>query len=412
MKTLTKSSPKKTFRTAARKVYVDNNASSCIHPEVVEAMMPYLKESYGNPSSGHWFGRSVKVRLEEAREQVADLISADPSEIVFCGSGTESDNMAVKGAAWNAPADKSHQVITSAVEHPAVLNSVRHLGKNGYRTKIIGVDEHAVVKIDELTAALDDKTAVVSVMHGNNEVGTIQPVKEIAAAVKAKGILMHTDAVQSVGKIAVDVTELGVDMLTFSAHKFHGPKGIGALYVRKGTKLKPLITGGHHERGRRAGTENVAGIIGLAKACELAKKNMESDSARIAGLRDELQRRIFSKIPYIRLNGHPAKRLPNTLNVSVESVEGETMLIQCDLKGIAISTGSACSSGSLDPSHVLLAMGIPHEIVHGSLRFSFGRDNTMEDVDYIMEQLPGIVETARAISPLWGENGPIPVEDI
>lgn len=412
MKTATHPSRKKPSREKTRRVYVDNNASTAVHPEVVEAMIPYLKESYGNPSSGHWFGRSVRNRLDEAREQVAAVISADPSEIVFCGSGTESDNMAVKGAAWNRPDDNSRQLITSSVEHPAVLNSVKQLGKNGYRIKIISVDEHAVIKIEELKEALDEMTAIVSVMHGNNEVGTIQPVKEIAEIVRAKGVLMHTDAVQSVGKVPIDVNELGVDMLTFSAHKFHGPKGIGALYIRKGTKIKPLITGGHHERGRRAGTENVPGIIGMGKACELAKKNLEVDSARIAALRDELQRRIFSEIPYLRLNGHPSKRLPNTLNVSVECVEGETMLIQCDMKGIAISTGSACSSGSLDPSHVLIAMGIPHEIIHGSLRFSFGRDNTMEDVDYIMEHLPGIVETARAISPLWGENGPIPVSEI
>ena len=374
--------------------------------------MPYLKESYGNPSSGHWFGRSVRARLDDAREQVAAIISADPSEIVFCGSGTESDNMALKGAAWNHPADNSWQVVTDAVEHPAVLNSVKHLGKNGYRATVVSVDEHAVVKIDELREKLDDKTAIVSVMHGNNEVGTVQPLKEITEIVKSSGILMHTDAIQSVGKIPVDVSELGVDLLSFSGHKIHGPKGLGALYIRKGTKLKPLITGGHHERGRRAGTENVPGIIGMGKACELAMKNLERNSAHVAELRDELQRRIFREIPSLRLNGHPTERLPNTFNVSVVSVEGETLLIQCDMKGIALSTGSACSSGSLDPSHVLIAMGIPHEVIHGSLRFSFGPDNTMEDVSYIMEHLPGIVATARAISPLWGENGPIPLEEI
>lgn len=391
---------------------MDNNASTSIHPEVLEAMMPYLKESYGNPSSGHWFGRSVRARIDEAREQAAALISADPSEIVFCGSGTESDNAAIKGAAWNHPNDNSWQIATCAVEHPAVLNTVRYLGKNGYRAKIIGVDGHAVVNVEELRDGLDDKTAVVSVMHGNNEVGTVEPVKEITEIVKSKGVLMHTDAVQSVGKLPVDVNDLGVDLLSFSGHKIHGPKGVGALYVRKGTKLKPLITGGHHERGRRAGTENVPGIIGMGKACELAMKNLDRHSAHVATLRDELQQRIFREIPHIRLNGHPSERLPNTLNVSVESIEGETMLIQCDMKGIALSTGSACSSGSLDPSHVLIAMGIPHETVHGSLRFSFGPDNTMEDADYIMEHLPGIVATARAISPLWGENGPIPLEDI
>ncbi|MFQ5431807.1 MAG: cysteine desulfurase NifS [Nitrospinota bacterium] len=412
MKTATQPKRIKPFNNAARRVYVDNNASTSIHPEVLEAMMPYLKESYGNPSSGHWFGRSVRARIDEAREQAAALISADPSEIVFCGSGTESDNAAIKGAAWNHPNDNSWQIATCAVEHPAVLNTIRYLGKNGYRAKIIGVDGHAVVNVEELRDGLDDKTAVVSVMHGNNEVGTVEPVKEITEIVKSKGVLMHTDAVQSVGKLPVDVNDLGVDLLSFSGHKIHGPKGVGALYVRKGTKLKPLITGGHHERGRRAGTENVPGIIGMGKACELAMKNLDRHSAHVATLRDELQQRIFREIPHIRLNGHPSERLPNTLNVSVESIEGETMLIQCDMKGIALSTGSACSSGSLDPSHVLIAMGIPHETVHGSLRFSFGPDNTMEDADYIMEHLPGIVATARAISPLWGENGPIPLEDI
>ena len=412
MKTATQQVQKKPLSSGTRRVYVDNNASTSLHPEVVEAMLPYLKESYGNPSSGHWFGRSVRARIDEAREQVAAIISADPSEIVFCGSGTESDNMALKGAAWNQTRDNSWQLVTCAVEHPAVLNTVKYLAKNGYGAKIVGVDEYASVKIDELKEAVNDKTAIVSIMHGNNEVGTVQPVKEITQIVKSSGVLMHTDAVQSVGKIPVDVDDLGVDLLSFSGHKIHGPKGVGALYVRKGTKLKPLITGGHHERGRRAGTENVPGIIGMGKACELAMKNLERTSVHVAKLRDELQKRIFSEIPSLRLNGHPSERLPNTLNVSVVSVEGETMLIQCDMKGIALSTGSACSSGSLDPSHVLIAMGIPHEIIHGSLRFSFGPDNTMDDVDYIMEHLPGIVATARAISPLWGENGPIPLEDL
>ncbi|GMT42921.1 MAG: cysteine desulfurase NifS [bacterium] len=415
MKTATKkdADEKASRESFSRRVYVDNNATTSVAPEVLEAMLPYLGDFYGNPSSAHWFGRSVRSRVEEAREHLAALIGADdPSEIVFCASGSESDNMAVKGSATNHPQDGSWQVVNSAIEHPAVFNTVKYLGKNGYRRKIIGVDKYAIVNPDGVKAALDDKTAVVSIMHGNNEVGVLQDIKKIAAAVKNKGILMHTDAVQSAGKVPIDVNDLGVDLLSFSAHKLHGPKGVGALYIRKGAKIHPLITGGHHERGRRAGTENVPGIVGFGKACEIAKKRMADDSSHIAALRDELQKRILGEIPYVRLNGHPEKRLPTTLNVSIESVEGETMMIQCDMNGIALSTGSACSSGSLDPSHVLIAMDIPHEIIHGSLRFSFGHDNTMEDVDYIMRKLPKIVETTRAISPLWGTNGPIPIEDL
>ncbi len=395
-----------------RRVYMDNNATTPILPEVVDAMLPFLKESYGNPSSGHWFGRSVRTNIEEAREHLAELIGAQPAEIFFTASGTESDNTAVKGAAWTHPHDGKWQVITSAVEHPAVLSTAKYLAKNGYRAKILPVDKYAMVDPNAVEEAIDDKTAIVSIMHGNNEVGTIQPVKKIVEKAKAHGAPVHTDAVQSVGKIPVDVVDLGVDLLSFSAHKLHGPKGIGALYIRKGTKIHPLVTGGHHERGIRAGTENVAGIVGFGKACELAKKNMGHESIKTAEMRDELQKRILDKIPHVRLNGHPEKRLPTTLNVSFEAVEGETLLIQFDMHGIAVSTGSACSSGSLEPSHVLLAMDIPHEIIHGSMRFSLGIGNKMEDIDYVMEHLPGIVASAREISPLWGKDGPIPMDQI
>lgn len=381
-----------------RRVYLDNNATTQPRPEVVEAMLPYLRDHYGNPNSGHWFGRSVRVRIEEAREKVAALIGAQPDEIHFCGGGSESDNTALKGAAFAKPRDGAWRVVTTAVEHAAVLATAGYLAQNGYCQTVAGVDRYGMIDPAGMAAALDDKTVIVSVMHANNETGTILPVRQIAEAAKARGILMHTDAAQSAGKIPVDVNELGVDILSMSGHKLYGPKGTGVLYIRKGVKIHPLITGGHHERGMRAGTENVAGIVGLGTACELARKHLAEDSKRIAALRDRLQARIMEKIPFVRLNGHPEQRLPGTLNISVERAEGETLLIQCDMDGIAVSTGSACSSGSLEPSHVLLAMGIPREVIQGSLRLSLGIYSTAEDVDYVMERLPKIVEAARAIS--------------
>ncbi len=383
-----------------RRVYLDNNATTRIHPDALEAMLPYLGEHYGNPSSGHWFGRSVRARIEDAREQVAALIGAQPSEVFFCSGGTESDNAAIKGVAWNHPRDGKRQVITSAVDHPAVLNTVRYLSENGYRLSVVGVDKYGMADIGAVDAALDSATAVVSVMHANNEVGTIQPVREIAQRAKARGALVHTDAIQSAGKIPVDVNDIMVDLLSISAHKIHGPKGVGALYVRKGVKIHPLITGGSHERGMRPGTENVSGIIGFGKACEIARKNLVKDSIRIKSLRDELQKRILETIPSVRLNGHPEKRLPGTLNIGIEGVEGDALPIQCDMHGIALSTGSACSSGSPEPSYVLLAMGIPATVVRGLLRFSFGRENTFEDIGYVMERLPKIVSAVRSVPPL------------
>lgn len=381
-----------------RRVYLDNNATTQLHPEVVEAMLPYLREQYGNPSSGHWFGRSVRARIEEAREKAAALIGAQPDEIYFCGGGSESDNTALKGAAFTKPRDGSWRVVTSAIEHPAVLSTAGYLAQNGYCRAVVGVDKHGMVDPAEMAAALDDKTAIVSVMHANNETGAIQPVRPVAEAARARGILMHSDAAQSAGKIPVDVNGLGVDILSMSAHKLYAPKGMGLLYIRAGVKIHPLITGGHHERGMRAGTENVAGIVGLGTACELARLNLAEGSKKIAALRDRLQARIMEKIPAVRLNGHPALRLPGTLNISIEGVEGETLLIQCDMAGIAVSTGSACASGSAEPSHVLVAMGIPREVIQGSLRLSVGVYNTAEDVDYIMARLPKIVEAARAAS--------------
>ncbi len=379
-----------------RRVYLDNNATTQLRPEVVEAMLPYLREHYGNPSSGHWFGRSVRTRIEEAREKAAALIGAKPEEVYFCGGGSESDNTALKGAAFAKPRGASWRVVTSDIEHPAVLSTAGYLAQNGYCQTVVGVDRYGVVDSAEMAAALDSTTAVVSVMHANNETGSIQPVRRIADAVRARGALMHCDAAQSAGKIPIDVNELGVDMLSMSAHKLYAPKGMGLLYIRKGVKIHPLITGGHHERGMRAGTENVAGIVGLGTACELARKGLAEDAKKITALRNRLQKGIMEKISSVRLNGHPEQRLPGTLNISIEGAEGETLLIQCDTQGIALSTGSACASGSAEPSHVLVAMGIPRNVIQGSLRISIGIFNTGQDVDYLLERLPKIADAARA----------------
>jgi len=383
-----------------RRVYLDHNATAPVHPEVLEAMLPFYQNEYGNPSSGHQFGRSVKARLSEARETVANAMGADPSEIYFTSGGTESDNLAVKGAAF-AKGPNGGRIVTSTIEHPAILEVVKYLSKNGYKGTKVEVDSDAIVDPEAVREAIDDETIIVSIMHGNNEVGSIQPVKKIAEIVKERGVLMHTDAVQSFCKIPLSVDDLGVDMMSVSGHKIHAAKGVGALYIRKGTRIHPLMHGGHHEGGRRAGTENVAGIIGFAKAVEIGMANMDAYIKHVKSLRDDLQRRIAEQIPFTRLNGHPTERMPGTLNMSFECVEGESLLINLDMVGIAISTGSACSSGSLDPSHVLMAMGIPHEIIHGSLRFSFGSGNTTEDVDYVMSHLPRIINTIREISPLW-----------
>lgn len=384
-----------------RRVYFDHNATTPVHPAVLEAMLPYLKEQYGNPSSGHQFGRAVRNRIAEAREIVAAALGAKPAEIYFTSGGTESDNLAIKGYAWANRKTNGGAIVTSSIEHPAVLEVVKYLGKNGFQTRILKVGPDALVDLGEVREALDAGVALISVMHGNNEVGSIQPVAEIAAMAKERGAAMHTDAVQTFMKIPLKVDELGVDMLSLSGHKINAPKGVGALYVRKGIKLTPLNHGGHHERGVRAGTENVPGIIGLAKAVELGVANMEENARRARELRDELERRILAEIPFVIVNGHRERRTPNTLNVTFECVEGEALLINLDMAGIAISTGSACSSGSLDPSHVLMAMGIPHELIHGSLRFSVGHENTREDIDYVMRHLPRIIASVREISPLW-----------
>jgi len=384
-----------------RFVYLDNNATTPIYPEALEAMMPYLKEGYGNPSSAHTFGRAAKAKIGEAREIVADALGANPQEVYFTSGGTESDNIGVKGYAWANRKKGGGHIITSVIEHPAVLEPCKFLSKNGYELTKLGVDADALVDPAAVRDAINENTILVSIMHANNEVGSIQPIREIVNAAKEKGVAVHTDAVQSFLKMRFTVDDLGVDMLSVSGHKVNAPKGVGALYVRKGVKMTPLSHGGHHERSLRAGTENVTGIVAFAEAVRIGKANMEKTIRHLTALRDEMEKRVISAIPFVRINGKNAPRTPGTSNISFECVEGEAMLINLDMHGIAISTGSACSSGSLEPSHVLTSMGIPHEIVHGSLRFSFGHQNTMEDVDYAMEHLPRVIETIRDISPLW-----------
>lgn len=387
-----------------RRVYFDHSATTPVRPEVAEEMQKYLTEYFGNPTSLHYFGRQVRKAVEEAREKVAGAIGARPEEIVFTSGGTESDNMAIHGIAMTNK-NRGNHIITSAVEHHAVLNTVKALGKQGFTVTILPVDKYGMVSLDDLANAITDKTILISIMHASNEVGTIQPIKDMAAMAREKGIFFHTDAVQSMGKIPVNVDELGVDLLTVSGHKIYGPKGVGALYIRKGTRWRQtLFHGGAQERLRRAGTENVPGIIGLGKACELAARDLEKEAAHLAGLRDKLIKEVMDKIPHVQLTGHPTMRLPNHASFCFEFIEGESMLLSMDMKGVAASSGSACTSGSLEPSHVLLAMGIPHELAHGSIRITLGRDNTEEDIDYFMEIMPPIVERLRAMSPLDQET--------
>jgi len=392
-----------------KRIYLDNAATTPVHPEVVKAMLPYYNEYFGNPSSIYSFGREAKKAVEEAREKVAKALGAEPSEIFFTSGGTESDNWAIKGAAY-ANQDKGKHIITSAIEHHAVLHTCEYLEKQGFRVTYLPVDEYGVVKLDELKKAISDDTILISIMMANNEIGTIQPIKEIAEIAKEKGILFHTDAVQAVGNIPVNVKDLGVDMLSLSAHKFNGPKGVGVLFIKKGTKIHSFIHGGGQERNRRAGTENVAGIVGLGRAIEIASENLEEHAQKLIKLRDKLINGVLERIPYARLNGHPEKRLPGNAHFAFEFVEGESLILNLDLLGIASSSGSACTSGSLEPSHVLLAIGLPHEVAHGSLRLTIGGQNTEEEIDYVLEVLPGVVQKLRDMSPLYekvrGENCP------
>lgn len=385
-----------------KRIYVDNAATTKVAAEVVEAMLPYLTENYGNPSSIYAEGREAKKAIEHAREQVAAAIGADPKEIYFTGSGSEADNWAIRSTA-NALKSKGNHIITSAVEHHAVLHTCQDLEKQGFEVTYLPVDEYGMVSAEDVKAAIKDNTVLISIMFANNEIGTIMPIAEIGAIAKEAGVVFHTDAVQAVGNVHIDVNEMNIDMLSLTGHKFHGPKGSGALYVRKGVRLTSFITGGAQERMRRAGTENVAGIVGLGKAIETATANIDEKQKKLTALRDAYIKKVLDTIPYSRLNGHPTKRLPGNANISFEFIEGEGMLLSLDMKGISASSGSACTSGSLDPSHVLLAIGLKHEQAHGSLRVTFDEENTLEEAEYIAESLKEIVDRLRMMSPLYEE---------
>jgi cysteine desulfurase len=378
-------------------IYLDNNATTAVAPEVLEAMVPYFGPEYGNPSSIHTFGGKIAARLEEAREQVSALIKAEPSEIIFTSCGTESDSTAIRGALASCPS-KRH-IITTRVEHPAVRGLCQHLAENGYRVTELSVDRYGQLDLAELDEALTSETALVSIMWANNETGVLFPMDKIAQKVKSAGALLHSDAVQAAGKEHLDMAKVPVDLLSISGHKLHAPKGIGILYARRGTRLEPLLIGGHQERGRRAGTENVPYIVGLGKACELAMQGFDSEHDQIRQLRDKLEDALLSKCLGSVLNGQKDLRLVNTSNISFEYVEGEAILLLLDRLGICASSGSACTSGSLEPSHVLRAMGVPFTMAHGSIRFSLSRYNTDDDIEYVIEKLPGTIQKLRDISP-------------
>jgi len=382
-----------------RRIYLDHAATTPTRPEVVKAMLPYFTDAFGNPSSIYSYGQEAKGAIEEARTKVAELIGARSEEIIFTSGGTEADNFALEGVAY-ANERKGNHIITTSIEHHAVMEVGKFLERRGLKITRLPVDKYGLVDPDDVKRAITDKTILISVMHANNQVGTIEPVEEIGKIAREAGVYFHTDAVQTVGHIPVNVDKLKVDLLSIAAHKFYGPKGVGALYVRKGTRLVSLMHGGEQEKRRRAGTENVPAIVGLGKAVELAGQEMGKEAERLAYLRDKLIKGLVEKIDHIRLNGHPTRRLPNNVNVSVDFVEGESMLLNLDLEGICASTGSACSSASLEPSHVLLALGLSAEQAHGSLRFTLGRENTEADVERVLEVLPGIVAKLRAMSPL------------
>ena len=384
-------------------IYMDNAATTRVTEPVLDAMLPYLTEYYGNPSSVHGYGREAKRALDAARREVAAALGAKPNEIYFTGCGTEADNWAIRGTAY-ARAEKGRHLITSAIEHHAVLHTCQQLEKEGFEVTYLPVDEYGVVSPESVAAAIRPDTTLVTVMAANNEIGTIEPIAEIGAVCHEKGVLFHTDAVQAVGHIPFDLANMPIDMLSLSGHKLHAPKGVGALYIRQGLRVQPFMRGGAQERGQRAGTENLASIVALGKAVTIACKQMQENAARVSALRDRLIRGILETIPDVRLNGHPEKRLPGNVNVCFRYIEGESLLLSLDLKGIAGSSGSACTSGSLDPSHVLLAIGLPHEIAHGSLRLSLSEENTEEEVDFVVASLQEIVARLRAMSPLWPAN--------
>ena len=383
------------------RVYMDNAATTPVSPAVLEKMLPYFSECYGNANSIHSTGLDARKALNAARKKVAAALNCNPEEVYFTSGGSESDNWALKGVAF-ANRKKGNHIITSAIEHHAILHTCEWLEKQGFEITYVPVDADGLVNPADVEAAITDKTILISIMAANNEIGTIEPIEEIAKIAHAHHVLFHTDAVQAIGAIPVDVRAIGCDLLSLSGHKFHGPKGVGALYIKQGTRIDNLIHGGAQERGRRASTENVAGIVGMAEAIELATANIPEKAARISALRDQLIDGLTA-LPYVRLNGHRTKRLPGNVNVSVRFIEGESLLLRLDLAGVAASSASACTSGSLDPSHVLLAIGLPHEIAHGSLRLSLSDTTTQEEVDYVLSVLPGIIEYLRDMSPLYND---------
>ncbi|HXG89286.1 MAG TPA: IscS subfamily cysteine desulfurase [Vicinamibacterales bacterium] len=386
------------------RIYLDHNATTPVAPEVADRMDRALRELWGNASSVHHFGQQAKAGVDDARSHVAAMLGAEPSEVIFTGGGTESDNFAVRGVAEALEATGRRHLIASAIEHEAVLNTVKALAKRGWRVSLLPVSATGVIDPDALRDVITDDTALVSVMHANNEIGTIQPIAEIAAIAKASGAMVHTDAVQTAGKIPIDVKALGVDLVSISAHKFYGPKGIGALWLRKGVRLLPFVTGGRQERNRRAGTENVPGIVGLGAAAQLALTKMAGESARLRVLRDRLEDGVLNAIDGAQRNGAAEPRVPNTSNISFERIESESLLIGLDLAGIAVSSGSACSSGTLEPSHVLKAMGLPHARTLSSIRFSLGASNTNSDIDRVIEALPALIEKLRRLSTVGGRK--------
>ncbi|WP_110953193.1 cysteine desulfurase NifS [Anaerosinus massiliensis] len=386
-----------------RRIYFDHSATTPTDKTIASAMLEYMTTKFGNPSSVHSFGREVRKEVRDARENIAALIHANENEIFFTSGGSESDNFALKGVAF-ANKNKGNHIITTQIEHHAVLHTCQWLEKQDFEVTYLPVDEDGMVRIEDLKAAITDKTILISVMFANNEVGTIEPIKEIGAIAKEHGIYFHTDAVQAVANVEIDVQEMHIDLLSLSGHKFYGPKGIGAIYIRRGVRIQPMQLGGAQERNMRAGTENVPAIVGLGMAAKIAKQDFVENNTHLLKLRDKLIQGIQERIPDIKLNGHPTKRLPGNVNFSFRYIEGESLLLNLDIKGIAASSGSACTSGSLDPSHVLLAMGLTHEIAHGSLRISLGRDNTEEDIAYTLEVLPQIIARLRSMSPLSAEN--------
>lgn len=381
-------------------IYMDHSATTPVKKEVLDEMLPYFSEYYGNPSSIYQLSNQSKIAIDTARQRVAKALGAKKTEIYFTGGGSESDNWAIKGVAFKN-FDKGNHIITTKIEHHAVLHTCEYLETKGFEVTYLEVDEYGMINLEDLENAIKDTTILISIMFANNEIGTIQPIKEIGAIAKKHGVLFHTDAVQAVGSVEIDVKDMNIDLLSLSAHKLYGPKGVGALYIRQGIKIDPLITGGAQERNKRAGTENIAGIVGLGKAIELAYDNLNENNSKLISLRERLIKNIYEKIDYVRLNGHPSERLPGNVNFCFQFIEGEALLLSLDMMGIAGSSGSACTSGSLDPSHVLLAIGLPHEIAHGSLRLSLGTANTEEEVDYVADSLVGIVDRLRKMSPLY-----------